>query len=319
MSYTRTIKFTTLLLLLIVITFSLGSDATSYTHEKDIIYGRKYGTALTMDILRSSGDVNGAAIIFVVSAGWRSDSRAGFVKGQSGQLYPQIRELLNRGYTVFSVFHGAQPKYSIPEIIEDLNRAIRFVRYNAQRFQIDPGRIGIWGGSSGGHLSLMQGLAGDYGKPFASDPVDKTSSRVQAVVAYFPVTDFLNFGEMGKETSLGHYAAALDFREFDEKSRGFVKITDEVKVRELKRQISPVTYVTEDDPPTLIFHGDEDKLVPLQQSQLIITKLRTTGVPAELIIKPGGGHGWKPSDEELNQFADWFDEYLGNPAKDARN
>ena len=106
--------------------------------------------------------------------------------------------MLKRGYTVFAVVHGSQPRYTIPEIVADMNRAVRFIRYHAADYHIDPDRIGITGGSAGGHLSLMQGTAGDKGNPDAKDPIDRTSSRVQAVACFFPPTDFLNYGKPGE-------------------------------------------------------------------------------------------------------------------------
>jgi acetyl esterase/lipase len=298
------------LLLLLIASRTYAVEQPAYSHQKDVIYGRKFGTALTLDVFTPQKDANGAAVIFVVSAGWRSDSRYVFVKAHPGTLYPQVKELLDRGYTVFAVVHGSQPKYTIPEIIDDLNRAVRFIRYNAHEFNIDPGRIGIWGASSGGYLALMQGMAGDREIRNSKDPVDQTSDRVQAVVAYFPVTDFLNFGKIGLETSGGPYAGALDFQEFDDKSHSFVRITDDNRVREIKRQISPTNHVTPDDPPTLIFHGDADKLVPLQQSELMISKLKEAKVDSGLVVKHGKGHGWEPTRDELKEFGDWFDKYL---------
>ncbi len=74
--------------------------------------------------------------------------------------------------------------------------------------------------------------------------------------------------------------------------------------------ISPITFVTPDDPPTLIIHGDEDPLVPLQQSELIVDKFKKTGVEAKLVVKKGAGHGWAGLEKDLIQFADWFDEHL---------
>ena len=106
-----------------------------------------------------------------------------------------IRPLTDRGYTVFAVVHGSQPKYTIPEIVQDMNRAVRFIRHHAKDYRIDPDRIGISGASAGGHLSLMLGTAGDAGNPDAKDPVDRESSRVQAVACFFPPTDFLNYGK----------------------------------------------------------------------------------------------------------------------------
>ena len=157
-----------------------------------MIYGRKYGTALTMDVFTPKQGANGAAVIFAVSGGWFSAHEA--------ISLTFCREFLKRGYTVFAVVHGSQPKYTIPEIIEDMNRAVRFIRYHAADYGIDPNRIGITGGSAGGHLSLMKGAAGTDGDPKAKDPVDRVSSRVQAVACFFPPTDFLNYGEKGVES-----------------------------------------------------------------------------------------------------------------------
>ena len=94
--------------------------------------------------------------------------------------------------------HGSQPKFTIPEVLSDMNRSIRFIRHHAADYGIDPDRIGITGGSAGGHLSLMQGTAGDKGDPKAADPVDRESSRVQAVACFFPPTDFLDYGKPAK-------------------------------------------------------------------------------------------------------------------------
>ena len=111
-----------------------------------------------------------------------------------------LDELLKRGYTVFAVVHGSQPKYTIPEILEDINRAVRFIRHHAKDYRVDPDRLGIAGASAGGHLSLMQGTSGDLGNKGAKDPIDRESSRVQAVACYFPPTDFLNYGKPGEIT-----------------------------------------------------------------------------------------------------------------------
>ena len=159
-----------------------------------MIYGRKFGTALTMDVFTPKQDANGLGVILVVSGGWFSSHEA---------IRPAfVTPLLERGYTVFAVVHGSQPKFTIPEILQDMNRAVRFIRYHAKDYGIDPDRIGIYGGSAGGHLSLMQGTAGDEGDPKAKDPVDRVSSRVQAVACFFPPTDFLNYGKPG-EVALG--------------------------------------------------------------------------------------------------------------------
>jgi acetyl esterase/lipase len=142
----------------------------------------------------------------------------------------------------------------------------------------------------------MLGTAGDKGDPNAKDPVDRVSSRVQAVACFFPPTDFLNYGKAddAKIHATDHappYRPALDHRELNKESRLWVSITDPKRLEEITRQISPVYHVTTDDPPTLIIHGDKDPLVPLQQSEMMIDKLKKAGVEANLVIEKGAGHG----------------------------
>jgi acetyl esterase/lipase len=282
-----------------------AQDAT-FTRIEDVIYGRKFGSALTLDVFTPKENANGAAIVWVVSGGWFS--------GHEAVNAGSISEYLRRGYTVFAVVHGSQPKYTIPEILEDMHRAVRFIRSRADQYKIDPERIGITGGSAGGHLSLMQGTAGTPGKPDAKDPIDKFSSRVQAVACFFPPTDFLNYGKEG-ENALGrgvlvNFKAPFDFHEFDAKTRSFVPITDEARILTIGKSISPVNHVSADDPPTLIIHGDADKLVPIQQAELILDKLKAAGVPTELVVKADAGHGWANIGKDAVILADWFDKHL---------
>src|SRR5205823_6668561 len=123
------------------------ADDPSSTRKEDVVYGRKNGMALTMDVFTPK-DPNGAAVVVAVSGGWYSDH---------AMINPaSYAELLRRGYTVFAVCHGSQPRFTIPEAVADMNRAVRFIRTHAEDYKIDPDRIGITGGSAGGHLSLMQ-------------------------------------------------------------------------------------------------------------------------------------------------------------------
>jgi acetyl esterase/lipase len=277
-----------------------------FSRTEDVIYRRKHGTALTMDVFAPKEYANGAAIVLAVSGAWRSSH---------DNIRPQFAtEYAKRGYTVFTVVHGSSPRFSLPEILEDMHRAVRFVRSRADQHRIDPDRIGMTGASAGGHLSLMLGTSGTAGNPEAKDPVERFSSRVQAVACFFPPTDFLNYGEPGK-TLLGTdatrgFRAPFDFQEFDDKTRAFFTIQDPNRRLEIGRQMSPVYHVTPDDPPTLIIHGDADPLVPLQQSQLIIEKLKDARVPCDLIVKPGGAHGWPDIGNDVPALADWFDKYL---------
>jgi len=301
-----------------------AQERVRFSRQSEIIYGRKHGLAMTLDVFAPAGKPNGLGVIAVVSGGWFS-SRGSLV-APAGQLpavfNQQLEELLRRGYTVFTVVHGSQPKYTIPEIQNDLHRAVRYIRHQAASYHVDPARLGIFGGSAGGHLSLMQGTAGQPGDPQAVDPVDRQSSRVQVVVAYFPPTDFLNYGADGVHfdkvvrSLLGGrnpFLAALDFREYDQEKELFERITNVQQRRERITAVSPIHHVTKDDPPTLIIHGDADQLVPIQQAKRILARFQEAGVTASLKVMPGKAHGWTPEAEEVGQFVDWFDTHLSQP------
>ncbi len=305
----RSLKLLALSACLLVLSFcgaARAEEPATFTRTSDVIYGRKFGLSMTLDVFAPKVKANGVGIIFVVSGGWFSNPdniNAAF-----------FADCLDRGYTVFAVCHGSQPKFTLPEIIGDMHRSVRFVRYHAKDYKIDPDRIGIMGASAGGHLSLMMGTAGKDGDPKAKDPVDRVSSKVQAVACFFPPTDFLNYGEAGKEmidrSFQPPFTAAVDYHEFDPKKALYVPVTDKDKLREISRQVSPITFVTKDSAPTLLIHGDKDKLVPIQQSEEILAKLKEAKVPAELIVKKDGAHGWLTILEDSKRFGDWFDKYL---------
>ncbi len=299
------------LLVLLLLPVAAMAQTPNYTRTDDVIYGRKFGTALTMDVFVPKEKPNGAAVIFCVSGGWFSSKESvnvGFVQ-----------EFLNRGYVCFAVLHGSQPKYSIPEVLEDLHRAVRYIRTNAKKYAVDPERIGISGASAGGHLSLMQGCAPKPGDPNAKDPVNKESSKVAAVACFFPPTDFMNYGKEGElaigSGTLTNFKAPFDFTELDKKTKSFVLITDAAKRKEISKAISPITHVSKDSAPALILHGDKDVLVPLQQAESMIEKLKGAKVPCELVIKKGQAHGWATMGEDMKLLADWFDKHLETKKK----
>ena len=281
--------------LLLVLLPALAQTNVDYQRTEDIIYGRKYGMALTMDVFQPK-DPNGVGIIMIVSGGWISSHEA---------INPVfMRAMLNRHYTVFAVVHGSQPKFTITEIIPDIHRAVRFIRHNASKYSVDPNRLGILGGSAGGHLSLTIGTQGQPGAPDAQDPVDRESSAVQCVACFFPPTDFLNYSKPGEDATgvgiLKNFKAAFGARADHSSER-----------QKLGREISPIYYIGTNLPPTLIIHGDADNLVPIQQSESFVAKARGMGLTAALVVKKGKGHGWiEWPTSDMETCADWFDEYL---------
>jgi acetyl esterase/lipase len=281
-----------------------------YTRTQDVIYGRKFGTALTMDVFRPKSSGNGAAIIWVMSGGWFSAHKT---------IPPNMGV---RGYTVFAVVHGSQPRFTIPDAVADMNRAVRFIRFHAKDYGIDPDRIGITGGSAGGHLSLMQGVKPAPPDEKSKDPVDHVSARVQAVACLFPPTDFLNYGETGKiawTTTLNWLPSAFGFEKEIETVKGnfftkqFVPVSYEEKVQ-IAKDVSPIYWISADAPPTLIIHGNADNLVPIEQSKRFIEKLQQAKVEAKLDVRAGKGHGWPDMNPDKEILLDWFDQHLLHPA-----
>jgi acetyl esterase/lipase len=289
-------------------------DAQSNRSFQEIIYGRKDGAALTMLELRPNGKSNGKAIIRVIAGNWVSSyewaSSPDMLEG-SKTLYT------DRGYTVFEVVVGSQPRYAIPDEINDVKRAVRYIRYNAKQLGIDPNHIGIEGSSAGGNLSLAVATADDKIDTASKDPVDHVSSRVQAVAVLYPPTDFLNWGGTGnnvigaKNLQLQfHVYGAFDFRKFTDSTTTYDFVSENAARDKIGKEISPIYSVSSDDPPVFIIHGDADPTVPLQQSESIIAKFKEAGVPNNLIIKEGGKHKFDDMMPEVKQFADWFDKYL---------
>ncbi len=265
-----------------------------HTKTTDVVYGRKFGVALTLDVIQPEKP-NGGGIVYMVSGGW--------VSAYSPNTPPYYAPFLERGFTVFSVRHGCQPKFAIPEIVEDIHRAIRFIRHNAATWSLDPDRLGISGGSAGGHLSLTMAVRGGPGAADAKDPVDRASSAVQAVACLFPPTDFLNYGKPG-EDAVGTGILAWLREAFGPEAE-----TAEGRQR-LGKVISPIYHVTDKLPPTLIIHGDQDQIVPLQQAESFAARAAEAGATAKLIVKEGAGHGWPDLMPEYTRMAEWFDGHL---------
>jgi len=292
---------------------SLSLCNVEFNHQKDVVYGYKDGMALVMDIYSPREGSNKAGIILIMSAGMNSSPLWSHDVG----THADVQNLLEAGYVVFATAHSSQPKYTADESSTDIPRAVRFIRYNSKKFDIDPDRIGILGYSSGGHISLMTATAPPPRKPESADPIDKESSIVQAVVAYFPSSDLLNFGQTNT-TILEHFNsvgynlnAAFDFHKWDDKSNRLERIENPETIQEYYKRNSAISFVSKDDPPILIFHGSEDKLVPIQQSEIIIDKLKEYGVPCKLLKIEGKGHGWEtPLENEFSEVIKWFNQFL---------
>ena len=276
----------------------LPKPEPAFTTTEDVVYGRRVGLALILDVLTPKNP-NGLGVFVFVSAEFRSG------RDLLALFRPAMTPFLDRGYTVFAVMHGSQPTFTVPQIVEDAHRAVRFIRHNAKKYGIDPEKLGAAGGSAGRHLALMVGCAGGPGNPGAKDPVDRESSKVAAVACFFPPTDFLALENAPNKD----VAAAFDFREFDPKSGTCERVTGERR-RQIGREISPITHATKDSAPALIVHGDKDKLVPVEQSKAMVAKLKERGAACELKVKQGREHFGLWIISEVPTLVDWLDKHL---------
>jgi len=284
-----------------------------FKHQKDVVYGYKDGMALVMDVYSPKESLNAAGVILVMAGGMTSSP----IWSHNAGDREDVQNLLKAGYVVFAAAHSSQPKYNADEISKDIPRAVRFIRYNSKQFKIKPNHIGILGYSSGAHVSLMTATDPPVKKIESDDPVDEESSKVQAVVAYYPSSDLLNFGKEDTNIlehfhSVGYNLdAAFDFHTWDKELHRFERIENLETIRDYYKKNSAINFVTNDDPPIMIIHGDEDKLVPLQQSKMMIKKLKAQNIPCKLLVIEGKGHAWDtPVENEYSAVLRWFNQFL---------
>lgn len=257
------------------------ADLTIY---RDVVYGHHDGMAAVYDVMKPA-NANGSAVLYMVSGGWVSRW------AEPESRISQFRALLDQGITVIPVHHASAPRFKVPEAHADVKRALRHVSLNAPKYGVDAKRLGVFGGSAGGHLSLMLGLNGDDGDAAAAaaDPVLKAPSRIKAVVAYYPPVD------LRRMTGPSDRFPALDFP------------------NEQAAAISPILFIDAKDPATLIVHGDADELVNISSGQSIHDALKKAGVKTDMVIIKGGDHGFSNAEhraEAGRAMAKWFKENL---------
>lgn len=268
-------RFTLALALLIIQTSSMIAQDTA--NSKEVIYGHKDGLAMTFDVFEASGEPNGAAVVFIVSGGWRSR----WVPPE--QAKQVLNPFLSAGYTGFAVRHGSSPRYSIAEAVSDVRLAIRFIREHAQDYGIDADRIGVTGMSAGGHLTLM-----------LATTAEDDDSRIAAGVALVPPSDITSY--------------IWSTPELDPQYRNFPGL--DISKEEAKA-VSPLYFVTKDDAPCLVISGGKDTLVPPEQGEWIHEKMDEVGVENKFILYENSGHGLENDMfRAVTEAVRWFDKYL---------
>ena len=241
--------------------------------EKNVIYGMFSGLGMTMDVYYPENP-NGYGIIFISGSAWTSElSLDAKPLTESGQELIYAVPLADAGYTVFNINHRTAPRFRYPAPVEDVQRAVRYIRHHAEKFDIDPSAIGGMGGSSGAHLISLLGTMNGDGNSNDSNPVNRESAKLQVVVTRASPTDLRT---VPSAPLFGYRTNAAKHGSIES------KLLDEA---------SPIKYVTSDDAAFLLIHGDADTVVPYEWSVAMYNKLKAVGVESNLITIVGGGHG----------------------------
>ncbi len=238
------------------------------------------------------GDGPFPLLIWVHGGGWQNGSKDGCPPLRNGYA--------SRGYAVASLNYRLSGHAVFPAQIEDCKAAIRWLRAHAAKYRLDPERFGVWGSSAGGHLVALLGTSGGV-KEFDAGPNPGVSSRVQAVCDYYGPTDFEVF-----VSTPGYERHAADESPEAKLLGGAVKDNPQKA-----RRANPITYVTPDDPPFLIVHGDKDGTVPINQSQLLFEALKKAGADVHFHTIRGAGHGQGFGGPEIEPMvAAFFERHL---------
>jgi acetyl esterase/lipase len=275
--------------------------------EMDVVYAVVDGQELKLDIAMPRNLAAPApAIIDIQGGSWR----------HSQNTVEDAKLWAGYGFIGVSIAHRTSDVAVFPAAVHDCKAAVRWLRANAKKYNVDPDRIGITGFSSGGHLAALSGTSGGDAYLEGSVGISGYSSGVQAVVDHFGPTDFNQMND-GKQI-----ACVIDH--FAPNSPESLFLGGPLRERaEMARLANPLTYVDPGDPPMLITHGENDRLVPIEQSEILYEALKRADVPVEFIRVRNADHMYRPypegakvspSVDELNQAsAAWFIRWLGPP------
>lgn len=278
------------------VVFANKEDGYLATYIPDIEFASFAGRALRINLLiPTNGTDPFPIIVFIQGSAWFAQNRHTAI--------PQLSDFAHRGYVVASVEHRHSLEAEFPAQIQDVKSAIRFLRAHSSTYRIDPERVAIWGDSSGGHLAALVGVSEGGGEEFETDAYPEQSSGVKAVVDFYGPTDFLRMSNF--PSRIDHDAAS---------SPESLLIGGPIQQhREKATKANPIAYISKDKtlPPFLIMHGDQDDIVPFNQSVLLYQALIEARQDVTFYKVKGGGHGsrfWTPEVIEIVQ--NFLDAYV---------
>lgn len=303
----------TLITVLAIALLGAAAPRAAPAVEKNVVYGMYSGLALLLDVHHPERR-NGLGVILVPGSGWEAPlgfDATGLKEGKAGRPLSSLPALLQAGYTVFAINHRASPRFQHPAALEDVQRAVRFVRHRAPQYGIDPARLGAVGGSSGAHLVALTAALAAPGRADDADPVNREPATLQCLVIRAAPT---NLAALVRLRPTSKAAAYIGRPVTDDKSYAAA---------------SPVAHLTPAMPPVLLVHGDADETIPYEQSVAMEAALRAAKVPSKLIRLPRGNHGLtvaatgKPAagwPDHQAEMVRWLDQHLparpgGPPAR----
>jgi acetyl esterase/lipase len=266
--------------------------------HRDLEYAKTPEKTLLLDLfVPEKADSPVPVIVWIHGGAWRAGNKT------NSPALP----FAAKGFAVASITYRFSHQATYPAQIEDCKAAIRWLRANAAEYKLNPDKIGVWGQSAGGHLASLLGTTGDVRELDGSGNHQNFSSRVQAVCDWFGPTDFLQMqAHMGPAAKMQHDA---------EDSPESLLIGGAIQENKNKvAKADPITYVTKDDAPFLIMHGEKDPLVPLHQSEILRDALAKAGIEAILQVVGGAGHGFSGG-ENLEPVEAFFNKHLKSSAE----
>jgi len=250
---------------------ALGQTSAVTATHKDIAYDDD-DAAQKLDVYLAKSDKPMPTMIYIHGGGWRA--------GSKNRIPAWLSKAVREGWlSVVSVEYRFTNVAPHPAQVNDCVRAIQFVRHNAEKWNIDPQRLGVTGGSAGGHLTLWVALHDDAANADADDPVERHSSRVACAISFAGPTDWSLLAEL--EHKHPAYRQLLGYEPGTP--------ADEMAA-EAKRDVSPISFVSKDDPPVMQVHGDKDNIVPVKHARDMNERLKSVGVLSQLVIIKGGSH-----------------------------
>ncbi|MFO0939112.1 MAG: alpha/beta hydrolase, partial [Gemmataceae bacterium] len=275
---------------------SLGSEpiSVSVKAHTNVTFAKIGNEKLLLDLTVPNTPGPHPVVVCIHGGAWKLGDRYDLAWSICGETI--IEEMNKAGYAAATIEYRLAPKHKFPAQIEDCKTAVRFLRANAAKYNLDPDRIGALGFSAGAHLACLLGTTGPEAG-FDGTLYPDVSSSVRCVLDYFGPSDLTLYSK--SEGIVDSYMVPWLGK-------------DAAKSLDIYKKASPITYVSKGDAPTLIVHGTFDVMVPVIHAERYRDKLKAEGVPVDCLFLPGRLHGWRHEDTKVTDAKgiEFLNKYL---------